>query len=96
MVWFTLTLSVIMGWLTIKANSVWPAVITHGALNGIAGLGILLVKGSPSTLLGPTPVGMIGGLGLTLAAALILFQPGALSPQQSKPPRSVSRESFKP
>ncbi|MGI6740494.1 MAG: CPBP family intramembrane glutamic endopeptidase [Brevefilum sp.] len=85
MVWFTLTLSVIMGWLTIKANSVWPAVITHGALNGIAGLGILLVKGSPSTLLGPTPVGVIGGLGLTLAAALILFQPGALSPQQSKP-----------
>ena len=88
MVWFTLTLSVIMGWLTIKANSVWPAVIAHGALNGIAGLGMLLVKGSPSTLLGPTPVGMIGGLGLTLATALILFQPGALSPQQSKSPET--------
>lgn len=82
MIWFTLSLSVIFGWLTIKAQSVWPAVIAHGALNGIAGISLLMVKGSPSTLLGPSPVGVIGGLGLTLAAVIILLSPGALSPHK--------------
>ena len=86
MVWFTLSLSVIFGWLIIKAESVWPAVIAHGALNGIAGISLLLTKGSTSTLLGPTPVGLIGGSGLTLAAVIILLVPGALSPQRNDNP----------
>ena len=80
MVWFTLTLSVIFGWITIKAKSVWPAVIAHGALNGIASLGVIFVKGNPDPLLGPAPVGVIGGLGLTLMAILLLTLPNALKP----------------
>ncbi|MFN2304111.1 MAG: CPBP family intramembrane glutamic endopeptidase [Anaerolineales bacterium] len=82
MLWFTLTLSALFGWITIKAGSVWPAVIAHGALNGIASLGILLVKGNPSTLLGPTPVGFLGGLGFTIAAVVIFILPKALKPCQ--------------
>jgi len=81
MVWFTLTLSVIFGWLTIKTDNVWPAVIAHGALNGIAGIGLLLARGNPSPLLGPTSVGVIGGLGLTLAGLLIFLLPNALKPK---------------
>lgn len=82
MVWFTLSLSVIFGWLTVKVGSVWPAVIAHGAVNGIAGIGLLFVQGKPDSLLGPTPVGLIGGLGLSLTAALLLILPGALKPSQ--------------
>ena len=85
MVWFTLALSVIFGWLSIKAHSLWPAVIAHGALNGIASLGLFFVKGSPDSLLGPAPVGIVGGIGLTITAALILLHPTALKPSsQSK------------
>jgi len=84
MVWFTLSLSVIFAWLTIKAGSVWPAVIAHGAVNGIAGIGMLFTKGNPDPLLGPTPVGLIGGLGLTLTAILLLLIPGAFEPKQAK------------
>jgi len=80
MVWFTLSLSVIFGWLTIKAESVWPAVIAHGALNGIASLGIIFVQGNPDPLLGPAPTGIIGGLGLTLTAVLLLILPDSLKP----------------
>lgn len=80
MVWFTLSLSVIFGWLTIKAESVWPAVIAHGALNGIASLGIIFIQGSPDPLLGPAPIGLIGGLGLMLTAALLLILPDSLKP----------------
>jgi len=82
MVWFTLGLSVIFGWLSIKAHSLWPAVIAHGAINGIAALGSIFVKGNPDSLLGPTPVGIVGGFGLTLIAVLILVHPTALKPEK--------------
>jgi len=82
MVWFTLTLSALFGWLTIKAESVWPAVIAHGAINGIAAIGVIFVKGNPDPLLGPTPLGLIGGAGLTIAAAVIFLMPGALKPKK--------------
>ena len=85
MVWFTLTLSALFGWVTIKANSVWPAVIAHGAINGIAGLSFLLTRGTPDPLLGPTPLGIIGGAGLTLAALLIFLIPNALEPGKENP-----------
>jgi membrane protease YdiL (CAAX protease family) len=78
MVWFTITLSVFFGWITIKSTSVWPAVIAHGALNGIAAIGLILVKGNPDALLGPAPVGLVGGIGLTLLAMILLLVPGPL------------------
>lgn len=80
MVWFTLSLSVIFGWLTIKSSNVWPAVIAHGAINGIAAIGLIFVKGTPDSLLGPTPVGVIGGVGLTIIALILLISPKALLP----------------
>ena len=83
MVWFTLSLGVIFGWLTIKAESVWPAVIAHGALNGIASLGVIFVKGTPDPLLGPTPVGVVAGLGLSLTAITLLLLPGSLKPSKN-------------
>ncbi len=82
MVWFTLNLGVILGWLTIKSGSVWPAAIAHGAINGIASIGLLLEKGNPSTLLGPTPVGVVGAAGLTIFSLAILFHPNALTNQE--------------
>ncbi|MBG0787728.1 MAG: CPBP family intramembrane metalloprotease [Anaerolineaceae bacterium] len=82
MILFTVSLAVVFGWLSIKAQSVWPAVIGHGALNGIAAIGILLVKGSPSSLLGPAPTGVIGGLAMLLLAVALLFIPNGLKPKQ--------------
>lgn len=84
MVWFTLSLSVIFGWVTIKSRNVWPAVIAHAGINGIAALGLLFLKGNPSTLLGPTAVGLIGGSGLTIAALIILLVPGALKAENNR------------
>ncbi len=83
MVWFTLVVSVLFGWVTIKTDSVWPAVIGHGALNGIAALSLIFIQGNPDTLLGPTPVGLIGGIGFTLLALFIFFKPGAFEPKAS-------------
>ena len=72
MVWFTVILGILLGWATLRSGSVWPAVIGHAAINGIAALSVLMTQGQPSTLLGPTPVGLIGSAGFAIVA-LILF-----------------------
>ena len=81
MVWFTLIVGIFFGWLTIKSDNVWPAVIAHGALNGIAAIGLLFVQGAPSSLFGPAPTGIIGGLGFTILAIWLLIFPGRLNPK---------------
>lgn len=74
MVWFTISIGVFFGWMSQKANNVWPAVVAHGALNGIASLGLLFVLESYPTILGPTPVGYIGCLPFTLVSLVILLK----------------------
>lgn len=65
--WFTFTVGTLFGWLAVRGGSVWPAVIAHGALNGMANLPALFVQGDPNPLLGPLVVGLIGGLGFAVA-----------------------------
>lgn len=84
MVWFTLVLGVFFGWVTIKSQSVWPAVIAHGAINGIAAIGTLFLNSQPNTLLGPAPTGILASVPFTVIALLILLLPGAL--QKPAPP----------
>jgi membrane protease YdiL (CAAX protease family) len=80
MIWFTLTLGTLLGWLTLRAESVWPAVIGHGAINGIASLGTLFVKGQPNPLLGPLPVGLIGSAGFAMVMLVLFARRGAFQP----------------
>ncbi len=75
MLWFTVTVGTVLGWLTFRAGSVWPAVIGHAALNGIANLGVIFVQGEPNPLLGPLPVGLIGGIPIAFAALVLLLVP---------------------
>ncbi len=75
--WVMALFRAFLGWASWRGGSVWPAVIGHGALNGIAGLGILMVRGQPLALLGPTPAGLIGSLPWALMALAIFITPGA-------------------
>lgn len=73
MVWFCVWGGVFIGWLALKSDSVWPAVVAHGALNGIAAISLFFIKSPTSMLLGPTPVGIIGMLPFTLVSVIILL-----------------------
>lgn len=75
MIWFTLTVGTGLGWLAFKAGSVWPAVIGHAALNGIANLGVIFVRGQPNPLLGPLPVGVVGGIPFAVMGLALLLTP---------------------
>jgi membrane protease YdiL (CAAX protease family) len=77
MVWFTLLVGTLIGWLALRGGSVWPAVIGHAAVNGIAGLAMLFVQGKPNLLVGPTPLGVVGSAAWAAVALWILIrQPG--------------------
>ena len=76
MVWFTFVVGVFLGWLAIEARSVWPAVIGHAAINSFGTLGSLVSIGHPSSLLGPTPVGLIASLPFTIVALWLLWRMG--------------------
>jgi membrane protease YdiL (CAAX protease family) len=71
--WVTFGSGIFLGWLTLRGRSVWPAVIGHAAINGVAGVAVLATKGEPNRLLGPLPVGIIGSLGFALVAIAIFF-----------------------
>ena len=72
-VWIMFLWSVFLGWVSLRGRSVWPAVIGHSAINGIAGLGLLLVMGQPNPLLGPTPAGIVGSLAFTVVVLWMFF-----------------------
>lgn len=59
-----------LSYLTFKTRSAWPAAIAHAAFNGVAGIAALVTKGAPNPLLGPLPVGLIGGAGIIVAGVL--------------------------
>jgi membrane protease YdiL (CAAX protease family) len=75
-IWLTFCFGVFLAWITLRAGSVWPAVIGHAAINGIAALAVPATIGVPNPLLGPYPVGIIGALGYAIIALALFFSPG--------------------
>ena len=78
-VWIMFILGTFLGWAALRARSVWPAVIGHGAFNGIAGIYVFFTQGSPNLLLGPSMAGIIGSLGLAVVASIIFLKRDALT-----------------
>jgi membrane protease YdiL (CAAX protease family) len=73
---FTVTAGIIIGWLALRGQSVWPAVIGHAAINGIAGAGILFLRpdAQVNTLMGPISVGLIANTPWALLAVYLLWK----------------------
>ena len=92
MIWFTVSVGVVFGWLALRGKSVWPAVIAHAAINGIAGLPLLFSTQeiNPNMLIGPTPVGLLGGLPWLLLAIILLLK-GAPQTQAPSPETRPAR-----
>ena len=90
MIWFTIVFGILIGWATLRAGSVWPAVIGHGALNGMAGIVAFFVQGQPNTLLGPSVVGVIGSIGFAAVTLILFLVPGVLDTFNSR--RAIVQE----
>ncbi len=83
MVYFTVVAGVFLGWVTLRGNSVWPAVIGHAAINANAGIMLLFTQNDPSRLLGPAVTGVIGSLPLAVFAVWLLVCSNVFSPPSS-------------
>lgn len=72
---FCIVVGIILSYVTIKTGSCIPAIMGHGTVNGLAALGVCFasLENPYNVFLGPMPVGIIGGAGLILTAALLLF-----------------------
>ncbi len=62
MVWFTFVVGTFLAWVTIRGGSVWPAVIGHAAINGIAALGALFMSADANPIIGPMATGVVAAL----------------------------------
>ena len=81
MIWAMFILGTFLGWAALRARSVWPAVIGHGAFNGIAGIYVFFTRGEPNLILGPSAVGIISSLGMAVVVLIIFLSPDALKPR---------------
>ena len=93
-IWITFCFGVFLAWITLRGGSVWPAVIGHAAINGIAALAALAVTGSPNPLLGPLPVGIIGSVGYAIVALILFFSPGRFPDISEKGMNSEQKDSI--
>lgn len=74
---FCVVLGTLLSYITLRTKSCWPAVIAHGAINGVAGLAILCYNTSAAPLnpfIGPIPTGIIGGFAYIVVALWIAWK----------------------
>jgi hypothetical protein len=90
MVWSMSAVGVFLVWLTLRAGSVWPAVIGHAALNSWAAINTLFGQGEPNPLLGPTAAGLIASLPFALLALWLLWHSPMFSERQVPAPQPSS------
>ena len=70
MVVFCLFIGSFFSFLAIRTKSFLPASIAHGSLNGFAAISIWFTLGTPSPFIGPSPTGVIGGIGLIIVGII--------------------------
>ena len=65
---FCTVLGVFLSYVTLKTNSCIPAILGHGAINGIAAIGMYFTYDGGNPFIGPTPTGIIGIIPFVLVA----------------------------
>jgi membrane protease YdiL (CAAX protease family) len=76
----TVGLGVFLGWVTLRSESVFPAVIGHAMINGSAALAVIFATSIPNPVFGPTPVGLLGVVPWFVVAAVLFVKTDWLYP----------------
>lgn len=70
---FCTVLGVFMSYVTLKTNSCIPAILAHGAVNGISAIGIYFTTDGGNPFVGPAPTGIIGMIPFIIAAIFMVI-----------------------
>ena len=71
---FCTAMGIVLSYVTLKTKSCIPAIVGHGAVNGIAAIGIYFTKDGGNPFIGPAPTGIIGMIPLLILAAVLSLQ----------------------
>ena len=68
---FCIVLGTCMSYVTLKTRSCIPAILAHGAVNGIASIGIYFTTDGGNPFVGPAPTGIVGMIPFIITAVLM-------------------------
>ena len=70
---FCITLGIFLSFVTIKTGSCIPAILGHGAINGIAAIGMYFTVDGGNPFVGPAPTGILGMIPFVIIAIFMVF-----------------------
>lgn len=70
---FCITLGIFLSFVTLKTCSCIPAILAHGAINGIAAIGMYFTYDGGNPFIGPVPTGMIGMIPFIAVAVFMVL-----------------------
>ena len=70
---FCITLGIFLSFVTLKTGSCIPAILGHGAINGIAAIGIYFTFDGGNPFVGPAPTGIIGMIPFMIVALFMVL-----------------------
>ena len=70
---FCITLGIFLSFVTLKTGSCIPAILAHGAVNGIAAIGMYFTFDGGNPFIGPAPTGIIGMIPFILTAVFMVL-----------------------
>ena len=70
---FCIVMGIFLSWVTLKTGSCIPAILGHGAINGIAAIGIYFTPDGGNPFVGPAPTGIIGMIPFILVAIAMII-----------------------
>ena len=71
---FCIVVGIFLSYVTLKTKSCVPAILGHGAINGIAAIGIYFTRDGGNPFVGPAPTGIIGMIPFILVAITMIAQ----------------------
>ena len=72
MCFFCIVMGIFLSYVSMKTGSCIPAVLGHGAINSIAGLGMYFTKDGGNPFVGPAPTGIVGAIPFIVVAVIML------------------------
>ena len=70
---FCITLGIFLSFVTLKTGSCIPAILGHGAINGIAAIGIYFTYDGGNPFVGPAPTGIVGMIPFMVVAVFMVL-----------------------
>ena len=71
---FCIVGGIFLSYVTLKTKSCIPAILGHGAINGIAAIGIYFTYDGGNPFVGPAPTGIIGMIPFIIVALIMALQ----------------------